>query len=156
PERFAQPRATDIPVTTTGLTGKQLALIIAVPVVVIGLLAVLVMLEESQKSSVSRSPDSSSSRPATTGNPAHDILLTQSPSGQATFLGKSVGEGCVGSYAYFMGMAKDKNVFWSVRCTNGKSYEVMISPDVYGSTKVLECDVLQLVTKTRCFEKLQE
>src|SRR5437870_6683167 len=37
PERFAQPRATDIPVTTTGLTGKQLALIIALPVVVVGL-----------------------------------------------------------------------------------------------------------------------
>jgi len=155
PERFAATTATAGPLFT-GLTGKQIALIIALPVIFIGALAVLVAIEDSQKSSVSRS-NNSSSQVATTGNPAHDILLTLSPSDQATSLGKSVGEGCVGNYAYFMGIARDtRNVFWSVRCTNGKSYEVMISPDATGSTRVLECDVLQLVTKIRCFEKLKE
>jgi hypothetical protein len=125
--------------------------------VVIGALFVLVVIKVSQESSVQRSTNASSSQIATTGNPAHDILLTLSPSDQATSLGKSIGEGCVGSYAFFMGMARDtKNVFWSVRCTNGKSYEVMISPDATGSTQVLECEVLQFVTKTRCFEKLKE
>jgi hypothetical protein len=116
-------------------------------------LGVLGNLANQNRSGASRSERANTQ---TTGNPAHDILLTLSPSDQATSLGKSVGEGCVGDYAFFMGMAKDKNVFWSVRCTNGKSYEVMISPDAYGSTKVLECDVLQLFTKIRCFEKLQE
>jgi hypothetical protein len=157
PERFVASAPAPTPVSSTGMTGKQLALIIGGVTAFALLIIVAAVVDIAQKPSAPAPTKTSSSQIASTGNPAHDILLSLSPSDQATSLGKSVGEGCVGNYAYFMGMARDtRNVFWSVRCTNGKSYEVMISPDATGSTRVLECDVLQLVTKIRCFEKLQE
>ena len=157
PDPPVAPAPAQSAVTTTGLSGKHLALIIGGVILFVVLIVFAVVLDSARQPSRSVTTKTSSSQTTTTGNAAHDILTTLSPNDQATSLGKSVGEGCVGNYAYFMGMARDtRNAFWSVRCTNGKSYEVMITPDASGSTKVLECDVLQLVTKIRCFEKLQD
>jgi hypothetical protein len=157
PERFVASAPAPTPISSTGMTGKQLALIIGGATIFVLLILIAAIVDIAQKQSAPTPTKTTSSQTASTGNPAQDILLNLSPSNQATFLGKSVGEGCVGTYAYFMGMAPDtRNVFWSVRCTNAKSYEVMISPDATGTTKVLECNVLQLVTKSRCFEKLRE
>jgi hypothetical protein len=73
-------------------------------------------------------------------------------------LGKAVGEGCVGTSAFFMcigdkGFGKDK-AFWSIRCRDGKTYAVEINPDSTGSTNVLECSVLKTIAGIACFKSL--
>jgi len=73
---------------------------------------------------------------------------------QAKALGQVAGEGCAGKTAFFMGMLPDNRASWSVLCTNGKSYNVSISPDAGGSTKVLECSVLKTIGRVDCFKKL--
>ena len=92
---------------------------------------------------------------ASTGNPAHDLLVTHKESEQAFLLGKIVQEGCSGNRAFYMGMDKEHDAFWSVGCTNGQSYEVEVHPDSTGSGKVLECSFLKLV-HINCFEKLSD
>jgi hypothetical protein len=91
-------------------------------------------------------------------NLASDRLRSLSSGQQAAALGKAVGEGCVGTSAFFMGIGdkgfgKDK-AFWSIRCRDGKTYAVEINPDSTGSTNVLECSVLKTVTGTACFKSL--
>lgn len=94
-----------------------------------------------------------------TGNVAHDRLSALPPSQQAAMLGRVVGEGCQGRDAFFMGLntlAPGKSqVFWSVRCTNGKGYQVSIEPDSNGSTRVLECSVLKAFAKVECFKTFE-
>lgn len=53
-----------------------------------------------------------------------------------------------------MGMDKDHNAFWSIRCVDDEDYEVMLYPDADGSGKVLECSMLQATTGLSCFKKL--
>jgi len=75
---------------------------------------------------------------AGSGNQAHDVLLAMPADQRAAVLGRVVGEGCVGASALFKGMEPENKAGWSVRCMNGKSYGVWISPDAAGSTRVLE------------------
>ncbi len=39
-----------------------------------------------------------------------------------------------------------------VTCADGKSYVVMIANDAEGSTSILECSMLTLVSKVECFK----
>jgi hypothetical protein len=136
---------------------KIALIVIAVVFGSCGLCAVLGGVTNLLERNKSKTSSTETANIPTTGNVAHDQLLALGPNERAVALAKVVGEGCVGEYAFFMGLANDtKNAFWSVRCTNGKSYEVQVSPDAGGSTRVLECDVLQALTKIRCFEKLQQ
>jgi hypothetical protein len=92
--------------------------------------------------------------PASTGNRAQDKLETFTDNQQAAFLGYAVQEGCEGTQAYYMGMDHRHDAFWSVMCANGRSYNVEISPDSTGSTRILDCSVLQAVAGMSCFTKL--
>lgn len=90
-----------------------------------------------------------------TGNAAQDMLIAYTESEQAAFLGMAVGEGCVGTQAFFMGMDHKNDAFWSLRCADGQSYGVEIHPDSTGSTQVLECSILKAVAGTDCFTKFK-
>jgi hypothetical protein len=68
-------------------------------------------------------------------------------------LGKVVGEGCHGVKAFYMGSSASDEALWSVRCSNGESYAVMISPDASGSTRVLSCATLKAMNAGECFKK---
>lgn len=89
-------------------------------------------------------------------NRAVDYLLTISPEARAAMLGKIAGSGCRGTTAFNMGTGTKgsvKNIgSWSVKCTNGKSYNIGINPD--GSSKVLNCSVLKTIAHIDCFKKL--
>jgi hypothetical protein len=79
------------------------------------------------------------------------------------------GESCAGQTGFYQGNKDTKpptpgkkrakaikgdegSAFWSVRCTNGKAYQVMVRPD--GSGSVLDCAVLALLgTGQECFRK---
>jgi hypothetical protein len=97
-------------------------------------------------------------QPAMAENAANAHLLSLAPEARATILGKTVGEGCVGKTAFYMGMAesglaKDKG-FWSIRCQDNRAFVVEVNPD--GTTIVLECAVLKRVGGGECFKRLAD
>jgi hypothetical protein len=96
--------------------------------------------------------NSSASESSHSDNPAHARMSALSADRQAAALGQVVGEGCVGSTAFFQGFSQAGEAFWNVRCNNGRAYAVKINPDASGSTNVLECEVLKSLG-TECFKK---
>src|ERR1700722_981819 len=94
------------------------------------LVAFVVLLVEKAKISTpfSRIPASHGS-----GNAAHDQLAALPDSTRILALATIVKKSCVGTRAFFMGMASNHNAYWSVACTNGKSYVVEIAPEANGS-----------------------
>lgn len=96
---------------------------------------------------------------AGTGNLAHDMLLAKTSDVRTMFLARVVessGDRCTGTKAFFMGLnPKDKEAYWSVRCTNGKSYEVAIKADATGHTSVVDCAIMKTIAHVPCFQKLQ-
>jgi hypothetical protein len=101
-------------------------------------------------------------------NKANDYLLSVTPKQQAELLGKVVGEGCIGKISFYQGSMDDRgprpksatklpghehDAHWSVKCTNGKSFLVSVSPT--GAGQVLECSVLEAVGGGHCFKKYE-
>jgi hypothetical protein len=86
------------------------------------------------------------------------MLLELDADARAATLGSVVtasGDKCRGNAAFFRGMnPKDNEAYWSVRCTNGKSYEVTIEANATGDTNVVNCSILKAVADADCFEKL--
>ena len=88
---------------------------------------------------------------------ANGYLLAASPKVRAATLAKAVGENCRGQRAFYMGFgdagsgAGAGDGFWSIRCTDGRSFEVEVHPD--GTSDVLECAVLEAVHAGHCFRK---
>jgi hypothetical protein len=88
-------------------------------------------------------------------NPSHNKLLQLSTAQRnELFTIWARGENC-GSVTrtFFQGQASDDTAFWSIRCSNGVSYQVAVYPDANGSTKILECGFLKRVAKLDCFTK---
>ena len=92
---------------------------------------------------------------AGSGNPVHDRLLTLPPAAQAQMLAKNVGQRCVGTAAFAMGVvntAKSKSLaYWSLQCKDGRSFAIQIAPNA--EAFVVDCRVLQANGK-ECFKKL--
>jgi hypothetical protein len=86
-------------------------------------------------------------------NGAHDYLMKLSPNGQAAMLGNVIGDGCRGRTAFYQGSADDHTAIWSVRCTDARTFSVGVHPD--GTSKVLECSVLEALHAGHCFRKFQ-
>jgi hypothetical protein len=93
---------------------------------------------------------------AKTPNHYNEVLTSASASDQAWMLGKTVGGSCSGHDAYFMGSGKSgisKDwAFWSVRCSDGREFEVGIPAD--GPAKILECSTLESLRAGKCFRKI--
>lgn len=67
----------------------------------------------------------------------------------------SSGESCLNiKRKMFSGSDARGNAMWSVGCSNGKSFMVMLKNDRQGSTTVLDCPTLQKVSGQKCFTKL--
>jgi hypothetical protein len=90
-------------------------------------------------------------------NPANDRLANLTSTEQAVELGKMIGRGCTGIIAYPMGISRRAgnrgDAYWSVRCTDGKNYLVLLHPDKAGTVSVLGCDVLR-DGGIECFKRL--
>jgi len=92
-------------------------------------------------------------------NDQGEWLLKQTPSEQAALLARrvtaSVGEECIGKDAFYQGTGYDgSSAYWSVRCTNGRKYQVKILADANGGTSVTDCETLLIKNGSRCFEKI--
>lgn len=92
-----------------------------------------------------------------TDNPANDKLADLPSTEQALLLGKKIGQGCVGTLAYPMGIghrdADRGDAYWSVKCADGKAYAVTLHPDKEGSASVLGCDAMASAGMA-CFQHL--
>ena len=88
------------------------------------------------------------------GNQTNDRLLSLPAAEQAQTLANNVGNGCVGTEAFLMGVTttgKAKGyAYWSVRCKDGRSFAVQIAPDA--KFLVVDCQVLKENGK-ECFKK---
>jgi hypothetical protein len=62
----------------------------------------------------------------------------------------SAGEPCAAVDRTFRQGSRRGEHFWNVTCRGGRSYAIQITPD--GKTRVLDCSVLEAVTKATCFE----
>ena len=91
---------------------------------------------------------------AVSGNPVNDRLLAMPPAQQAKTLAKNVGQGCVGTSAFAMGVVdttKWKSLaYWSLQCKDGRSFAIQIAPNA--EAFVIDCRVLQANGK-ECFKK---
>lgn len=108
--------------------------------------------------------------PALAENAANAYLLAQTPKEQAHALGKVAGDGCKGKTAYYMGSMDEikheepkpgdlpplsghaHDAFWSLRCKDGRSFEVSVFPD--GKSGVLDCATLETMNAGHCFKKM--
>jgi len=97
---------------------------------------------------------SGAARAAGSGNPTNDKLLALSPDLRATSLANSLGQGCVGTSAFPMGVTRTGAAkgfaYWSIRCKDGRSFAVQISPD--GKAIATDCRSLE-GTGRECFKK---
>jgi len=84
-------------------------------------------------------------------NAANDHMLALPAAQQATALGRMVAERCGGIDAFYQGMVKGQ-AFWSVRCSNGETYQIAVNPDAAGSIRVLVCGNAPPLA-TECFKK---
>jgi len=89
------------------------------------------------------------------GNPANDSLLAASPDQQAKMLTQGI-KGCVGESPFPMGVTttgKAKGyAYWSVRCKDGRSFAVQITPAAKAKATVVDCRALEGSGK-ECFKK---
>lgn len=93
--------------------------------------------------------------PAHSGNLAHDMLISFDAASRTSALGKTAG--CRAAESFFMGQdPKRKTAYWSVRCENGKSYQISINADAKGTTNILDCGVLRKMAHISCFEKMKD
>lgn len=75
-------------------------------------------------------------------NKANDYLLKLSPDQQAAWLARTVGEWCIATEPFEMGVS-DRGpstgyAYWSFRCINGGSYVVQLEPGGHGIA--IDCD----------------
>jgi hypothetical protein len=92
-------------------------------------------------------------------NVANEKLLAQPERARAALLGAAVQENCKGTRTFYQGIGdsglSNGHAFWSVACTNGASYQVMIKPDAKGSTSVMNCELVERVNAGRCWTRLK-
>ncbi|HLK62129.1 MAG TPA: hypothetical protein VKU19_01720 [Bryobacteraceae bacterium] len=89
-----------------------------------------------------------------TGNQGNDAILTISEAQRMKFLSTAVDKAnpesgaCRGERAFYQGIMPGLSAFWDIECSNGRSYQVTISPGGIGNTRVLDCATLGMV---KCF-----
>lgn len=87
-------------------------------------------------------------------NPTNDRLLSLPAAEQAQTLAHNVGNGCVGTEAFPMGVTATGQAkgfaYWSVRCKDGRSFAIQIAPSAH--FVVVDCRVLKENGK-ECFKK---
>ena len=103
-------------------------------------------------------PAQSSQR--SSGNPAHDRLVRATEEERVHLFTSVAGGVCTHvTETFFAGLAGSRRrptAYWNIRCVDGRRFEVMVTPDPRGSTKIQDCDVLRRVANFHCFQRLQD
>jgi hypothetical protein len=74
-------------------------------------------------------------------NPSNDKLLKLAPPERAAALARVVGNWCIGTEAFLMGVVAsgpgEGNAYWSLRCADGGAWAVQIDP--LGEVTAIDC-----------------
>ena len=97
--------------------------------------------------------DENDGMPDDRSHSARRDLFSTSTSERAILLGQLIPDGCVGSDSLLMG-SKGDDTYWSVKCSNGKSYSIQIGSN--GKTKYMDCAVLKAVARLDCSRTFEE
>jgi hypothetical protein len=149
----------DAPNTVKQWSRRQGMRVVGVIVVLVALcLIVLVGLAVVGGNSGRTKPATAEPAPApNTGNRANDLLATLPADLQAVALGKIVNDGCDGHSAFYMGISpSDHGAFWSVRCRDGRSYQITIEANATGSTSSMDCAALKAIADLDCFVRMDD
>ena len=89
-------------------------------------------------------------------NPPNDELLKLPPPERASRLARAVGNWCIGTEAFPMGVLTsgpgEGNAYWSLRCADGSAWAVQIDP--LAEVTAIGCDSFnQLAVGRECFKK---
>jgi len=88
-------------------------------------------------------------------NQINDQVVALTESQRQTILARIMereGEKCPSiNRTFFQGKSKDGAAFWSVSCTGGKDWQIMIKNTAQGDIKILDCRALKAVGGGTCF-----
>ena len=89
-------------------------------------------------------------------NPAHDKLLKASPNERAALLASAIGNWCIGTETFLMGVVTsgqgEGNAYWSLRCADGATWAVQIDP--LATVTAIDCEDFKKVGAGKeCFKK---
>jgi hypothetical protein len=85
-------------------------------------------------------------------NQAHDRIARLPQSQRNEFLTEFMsrsGDPCDVTKSFFQGFDERKAAFWSVACSNKKTYSIMLNDD--GSNTILDCKSLKARSNVDCF-----
>jgi hypothetical protein len=94
---------------------------------------------------------------APVANPANEALLKLPPAEQAARLADKVGDWCIGTQAFLMGVAasgpRAGSAYWSLQCADGRSFAIELDADGIGTA--IDCRSYEQASfgKTKCFKK---
>jgi hypothetical protein len=57
---------------------------------------------------------------------------------------------------FFQGRSKDGNAYWSIACTGGKDWQIVIKNASEGEMTTLDCAFLKAVGGDRCFTRIRK
>jgi hypothetical protein len=100
-------------------------------------------------------PTAGAAGTASSGNPVTDQLIKLSPADQAARLADFLGDWCIGTKPFLMGVTKEGPskgyAYWSLECVGNKSYAIQITP--IGQKTAIDCDELKESGKGReCYK----
>lgn len=112
----------------------------------------ITLIEDSSTSQIRTPIDSGereSSRPLSSLNPFHEVLVEMSESERRKFFSvylRENGEPCSNVVkTFFQGIADDQAAFWNVECTNGRAFGLRIKADAEGSVQITDTEMLELM-----------
>jgi hypothetical protein len=130
--------------------------LLAIPV---ALFAVMHLAAVAPTSSVRGKPEAAAphSDALVAGDTWRDRFAQLPSTEQAVRLGKMVGADCAGELAFAMGEgtrdADKGDLYWSVKCGDGRSYAVALHPGAAVNASVFGCDVIKSAGMT-CFRRI--
>jgi len=91
---------------------------------------------------IAASAEGAAQRPAKSANPGNDKLVKMSPPERAATLAHAVGNWCIGTETFLMGVETSGkaagNAYWSLRCADGTAWAVQIDP--LAEVAAIDCD----------------
>jgi hypothetical protein len=130
--------------------------LLAIP---ISIFAVAHLAAVAPTSTVRGKPEAAPGRPDTpaSGGGFREHLAQLPSPEQAVLLGKLVGADCAGELAFAMGEgtrdADKGDVYWSLKCGDGRTYAVALHPGAAPSASVFGCDVIKSAGMA-CFRRI--
>ena len=128
---------------------------------ILGTLAILSWsLLRTQSHAGNSSPKVLQSPTASTGNRTNDMMLASPESVQLLALQANVNHAypedqCTGTRVFYMGVG-DQEGYWTIGCSNGRSYEIRVKNDTEGTSEVVDCQLLKALGVDACFHTVEE